>query len=210
MAKAKKSGSAAKRNVAGKYAVRTVKKIATAARAEIAKVEAQDKELRVSLGHMAITADLLRKQRRLLARVVSVLAEHVQADADGVRRLRLDALDAAPTVGFAIDGDGLLILPPLPASDGDADPGPVDRDCVSKFEAADVTAEAQIGAAAEASADAILALDDETGPGLGAQEHHVTAASTTCGYCSGPLTVPEGKPDHKGCLRCDWSAPVSG
>lgn len=40
-------------------------------------------------------------------------------------------------------------------------------------------------------------------------EHVVTEESKTCGHCGGPLTEPEGKPGWKGCVPCDWSAPVT-
>lgn len=159
MSKAKKSGSAAKRSTAGKYALRTVKKIAQAARGEIAKVNEQDRQLRVSLGALAITADRLRKQRRFLVRVISALhASCNGATNTGERRMLLSDLDVAPTLGFAIDGDALVIMPPPP--EGDPDPGPVDRDVIGALVADDAQAEAQIGEAAEAGADAIMTLGE--------------------------------------------------
>lgn len=160
MGKAKKSGTTRKRNAAGKHTLKMVKQIASGARAEIARVERQDQQLRVALGGLAITADNLRKQRRLLVRVISELLAPDKAIEEGWR-IPLELLDRAPTVGFAIDGDRLVIL----AQPGvDPDPGPVDRDCIGKF--VNIDMEQQIGDAAEAGADAILALDDD-GPGLG-------------------------------------------
>jgi len=159
MGKAKKSGTVAKRNAQGKHTLRTVKQIAKVARAEIAKVEEQDRQLRVSLGGMAITADRLRKQRRFLVRVISALHTRLgDLAADGSRRLLLDELDASPTLGFAIDGDALVIMPP--PAEGDPDPGPVDRDVIGALVADDKADETQIGEAAEASADAIMTLGE--------------------------------------------------
>lgn len=158
MSKAKKSGSTKKRNAAGKHTLKLVKQIAQGARAEIAKVERQDQQLRVTLGGLAITADRLRKQRRFLVRVISELIAPDKAIEDGWR-IPLELLDRAPTVGFAIDGDRLVILA---APEGpDPDPGPVDRDVIGKLAADDVVAEQQIGHAAEAGADAILSLDED-------------------------------------------------
>lgn len=40
-------------------------------------------------------------------------------------------------------------------------------------------------------------------------QHTVTSESKECSHCGGQLTEPESKPGWLGCLKCDWSAPVT-
>lgn len=173
-----------------------VRRLVGDARAEIKLVQDQDRELRVTLGHTAIHLDRLRKQRRMLVRVISLLVRGpklgVLPRGDDSVRLSFDDIDAARTIGFAIDGDELVILPPL---EEDPDAGPVDRSVIGVLEAEGEGASLIV--AAEAGADAILSLNDDEDEGLGQSE-------LAC--CSSAHRAPDGSIRDNACERFEASA----
>jgi hypothetical protein len=111
-------------------AAELVKAKARAARSEAARLQAAE-----ALQQAMLMLQLLRDQRRLMARVIARLLPAVTAPGETAVAIDFALLDVAPTVGFGtiVDGDTmhLVVMPPLAE---DPDPGPVSRTAVIRLD----------------------------------------------------------------------------